>query len=158
MIKRNLYRRLEQLEACAPAAPVPEFVVVNAGTPGGVTCVWGPDGRLVWWNPPKGCKVGELLEDSESPEARSLRGMAPDEMRVVIIGARDGRDAGPTTVIGPDGRLVWLEPPEGSQAGQPIEDHLTRFVERRPRQTGRGPFASPSGTRHNRAGCEGITE
>lgn len=99
MIKRNLYRRLEQLEACAPAAPVPEFVVVNAGTPGGVTCVWGPDGRL-----------------------------------------------------------VWLEPPEGSQAGQPIEDHLTRFVERRPRQTGRGPFASPSGTRHNRAGCEGITE
>ena len=84
------------------------FVIVNGGEPGGLTCVWGPDGRHVWWNPPEGCKVRDLLEDTYSP----------CEMRVVIIGARDGRDAGPTTVMGPDGRLVWLESsPRESAAG-----------------------------------------
>jgi hypothetical protein len=63
--------------------------------------------------------VGELLEDSENPDA---------ELRVVISNARTVRESGPTTVMGPDGRLVWLEPPEGSSAGEAIEDHLTKFI------------------------------
>jgi hypothetical protein len=123
MIKRELYRRLERLEACVRAVTVPRYVVINGGTPGGPTCVWGPDDRLVWWNPPEGCEVGELLDDSENPEV---------ERRVVLIGARNGKEPGPTTVMGPDGRLVWLEPPEGARAGEPIEDHLTKFICRRP--------------------------
>ena len=52
MINRNLHKRLERLEAGARAATVPRFVLINGGTPGGLTCVWGPDGQLVWWNPP----------------------------------------------------------------------------------------------------------
>jgi hypothetical protein len=130
MINRNLYRRLERLEAGARAATVPRFVVINGGTPGGRTCVWGPDGELVWWNPPAGCKVGELFADSDNPEV---------EMRVVLIGARDGREPGPTTVRGPDGRLVWMEPPEGCKAGELIEDHLTKFICRRPSSSNNSP-------------------
>src|ERR1019366_6196660 len=156
MINRNLYKRLERLESRARAVSVPDgirLVLVNDGTPGGLTCVWGLDGRLVWWNPPEGCKVGELLEDTDNPEARSLRGMVADEMRIVIIGARGGREAGPTTARGPDGRLVWLGPPEGSRGGEPIEDHLTRSPGRR---ASAGNHSS-SRTRREGAGDPGLT-
>ena len=155
MTNRNLYKRLERLEARALAVSAPDgfrLVMVNGGTPGGLTSVRGPDGRDVWWNPPEGCKVGELLENSDSPEARSLRGMVPDEMRIVFMAARDGREAGPTTSRGPDGRLVWLEPPEGSRVGEPIEDHLTRSLGRRA-SSGNN---SSSWTRREGAGDPGL--
>lgn len=145
MINRNLYRRLERLEASARAAIVPRFVLINGGTPGGLTCVRGPDGRFVWWNPPEGCKVGELLEDSYNPQV---------EMRVILDVARNGGDRGPTTVKGPDGRLVWLEPPEGYRAGEPIEDHLTKFICRRPYSSSN----SSSWTRRDRAADTESTE
>jgi hypothetical protein len=129
MINRNLYKRLERLEGRARVVTVPRFVVVNSGTPGGPTCVPGPDGRLVWWNPTEGCRVGELLEDSENPAV---------EMRVVLTVART-----PTTVTGPDGRLVWLEPPEGSSAGEAIEDHPTKFICRRAFISGNNSSSRP---------------
>jgi hypothetical protein len=110
MINRNLHKRLEKLEARAQDAIAPRFVVVNGRTPGGATCVRGPDGRQVWWNPPEGCKSGELLGGESS-----------DGMFIVILGVRGGADAQPTTAMGPDGRLVWLDPPEGCKAGEPIE-------------------------------------
>jgi hypothetical protein len=34
MINRNLYKRLERLEARARVVTVPRFVVINGGTPG----------------------------------------------------------------------------------------------------------------------------
>ena len=123
MINRNLYKRLERLEALAMAAGVSDehrMVFVNGGSlrP---ACVIGPDGRYVWWKPPEGCRVGELVEDRSPPvRARSSQAGVPD---TIIIGFVDGQGGkGPTTVIGPDGRLVWLEPPEGCQEGEPIED------------------------------------
>jgi hypothetical protein len=110
MISRNLLKRLEQLENRAQDTITPPFVAVNSRAPGGATCVRGPDGRNVWWNPPEGCKTGEPLD-----------GVSPDEMFIVVLGVRGGPDAEPTTAIGPEGRLVWLEPPEGCQVGEPIE-------------------------------------
>jgi hypothetical protein len=110
MINRNLSKRLERLETRAQDAIAPRFVVVNSRKPGGATCVRGPDGRQVWWNPPEGCKVGEPLD-----------GVSPDGMFIVVLTFRGGRDAEPTTVVGRDGRLVWREPPEGCQVGEPIE-------------------------------------
>jgi hypothetical protein len=125
MIKRDLYKRLERLETralvAADAAGI-RLVFVNDGTPGGLTCVRGPDGRHVWWNPPEGCKVGDLLEDRDKPASRLFPARVPCGMRVIFVAARDGREAGPTTVIGPDGRHVWREPPEGCKEGELIED------------------------------------
>ena len=59
-----------------------------------------------------------------------------------------------TCVWGPDGRLVWLEPPEGSKAGELIEDHLTKFICRWPSSSNN----SPSRTRRDRAADTGFTE
>jgi hypothetical protein len=114
MINRNLYKRLERLEARVQDAIPPRHEVVNSQTPGGPTCVRGPDGRQVWWNPPEGCKSGEPLD-----------GVSSEGMHIVVMGVRGGRDAAPTTAIGPDGQVVWLDPPEGCQAGEPIE-HTAR--------------------------------
>jgi len=125
MTKGNLCRRLERLEARAWATRVSnqvKVVFVNGDTPGGLRSVRGTDGRHVWWNPPEGCKVGELLEGSDDAEGRSMRGGVPDEIRVVFIDAKEGGPADPTTVMGPNRQLVWLEPPEGYKEGQPIED------------------------------------
>jgi len=121
MISRALYKRLERLEARAWAEAVPvedRLTFVNFGTPGGLTSVRGPDGRQVWWNPPAGCKVGELLEDSENSGVGLVRGRVPNRCRVMF----GHPDWGPTTVMGTDGRLVWLKPPEGCKEGEPIED------------------------------------
>jgi hypothetical protein len=123
MINKGLYKRLERLESRALSASgtVAPLEFINNGTPGGLKSVRGPDGRHVWWNPPEGCKVGELLEDGEARQARSLRGTVP-HFRILLIDAENGKEVGPTTVAGPDDRLVWLEPPAGCKAGEPIED------------------------------------
>jgi hypothetical protein len=63
MIHRNLYKRLERLEASAREATVPRLVLINEGTAAGLTSVWGPDGRLVWLEPPEGYRAGEPIED-----------------------------------------------------------------------------------------------
>jgi hypothetical protein len=126
MNRRNLSRRLDRLEALAPRWNPTEIevVFVNDGQPGGLRSVRGPDDRHVWWNPPEGCKVGELIEDSVTPraEARLLGGHVLHKMSVVFMEGREGGPGGPKAEPGPDGRLVWLEPPEGCQAGEPIED------------------------------------
>src|SRR5579872_2277719 len=110
MINRNLRKRLERLETRAEDAIAPRYVVVNSREPGGATCVRGPDGRPVWWNPPEGCKVGEPLD-----------GVSSSGMYIVVLTLRGGPDAEPTTAIGPEGRLVWVNPPDGCQVGEPIE-------------------------------------
>ena len=46
-------------------------------------------------------------------------GPNPQKMNVVFV-VPDDESA--TTVMGPDGRLVWLRPPEEFEAGQAIED------------------------------------
>jgi hypothetical protein len=126
MNRRNLSRRLDRLEALAPRWNPPdiEIVFVNDGEPGGLRSVRGPDDRHVWWNPPAGCKVGELIEDSVTPraEARLLGGHVLHKMSVVFMEGREGGPGGPKAEPGPDGRLVWSEPAEGCQVGEPIED------------------------------------
>jgi hypothetical protein len=119
MINRNLYKRLERLEARSLAASVPEenrIVFVNGGSlrP---ACVIGPDGRFVWWRPPAGYKVGELIEDSETRP-----GLYGVPARILVGFADDEGGAGPTTLRGPDKRLVWLKPPKGCKEDEPIED------------------------------------
>jgi len=69
MIKRNLYRRLEQLEAhVMPDERAPLFQLVYAhprdGKPA-CSSVVEPDGRRVWLEPPEGCKKGEPVENSQ---------------------------------------------------------------------------------------------
>ena len=52
--------------ASEPAYKVPKITVefwhCKNGLPAG-TSVMGPDGRLVWLDPPEGCQKGELAED-----------------------------------------------------------------------------------------------
>ena len=122
MISRNLYKRLERLEARALAASGRggiRVAFVNSGS-ARPACVIGPDGRYVWWKPPEGCKVGKLVEDSDNPETGGFLTGADRLLLVQFVAP--GRSAEPTTVMGPDGRLVWLEPPEGCKEGEPIED------------------------------------
>jgi hypothetical protein len=120
MTKRNLAKRLDRLEALAREVRDRMCPVImaysNGGPAQGPTVVIGPDGRFVWWKPPAGFKVGELAHRGDDPEGRLLQAEVP---LLFIVGC--GRK-GPTTAIGPDGRLVWLEPPEGCKAGEPIED------------------------------------
>jgi hypothetical protein len=82
MIKRNLYKRLERLEALTTAAGGYDEITIAFVNGGSVrpACVIGPEGRYVWWKPPEGCKVGELVEDRDTPEAPAT----------IIIGFADG--------------------------------------------------------------------
>jgi hypothetical protein len=67
MTTTSYRKRLERLEAGIlrrTPEKLPSFTVVNASGSGAPSSVIGPDGRDVWWNPPEGHKVGELLEDS----------------------------------------------------------------------------------------------
>jgi hypothetical protein len=130
MNKRNLEKRLERLEAGVQRRNYKlTFEFVNDSSPGGLTSVSGPDGREVWWNPPAGCKVGELVE-GEKPAVRRSPRAGPHLFRILYMTGKGG----PTTLLGPDGRLVWLEPPEGSKAGEAIEDHPTRSLPAEPFQ------------------------
>src|SRR5580704_8878758 len=121
MNRRNFTKRLDRLEALALRLNPPRIRIefVNDRTPGGLRSVRGPDDRHVWWNPPEGGKVGELLEDSDTPRDE-MRSKIPELISVVFI-----RPRGPKAVPGPDGRFVWLEPPKGCEVGEPIEDSAT---------------------------------
>jgi hypothetical protein len=108
MINRNLYKRLERLEAQALAARGGDENIIAFVNGGSLrpACVIGPDGAYVWWKPPEGCKVSDLV----------------DPQMMLVAFADPGDEMEPTTVMGPDGRLVWLEPPQGHKEGEPIED------------------------------------
>jgi hypothetical protein len=55
-------------------------------------------------------------------EARAVQASTmPSDIRIVFCHARDGRPAG-ISVWGPDGSLVWLEPPEGSREGELVTE------------------------------------
>lgn len=124
MIGRNLNKRLDRLEARVLADRAkfmrPRYILAHiyGGPAEGPICVAAPDGRDVWWKPPAGCKVGdELAKCGDDPESDLL------PVYVVVCESRiPGGGKAPTTAIGPDGRLVWLEPPAGCKAGEPIED------------------------------------
>jgi hypothetical protein len=74
MSRRNLYKRLERVEArLASTRDGFDVMFVNGKEPGGPTCVRGPDGRLVWGKPPAGCKAGELLDARDTPGHSPLR-------------------------------------------------------------------------------------
>jgi len=71
MISRNLYKRLERLEADALTAWGRDAILVafvNSGLR--PACVSGPDGSRVWWKPPEGCKVGEPVVYRDNHDAR----------------------------------------------------------------------------------------
>ncbi len=126
MNTKNLYRRLERLEALALAVRSSGRVRVLFvdGDPKNPTTMVGPDGQLVWWRPPEGRKMGEPLKGNLG--TRMLRTGGLHEI-VVMFGT--GMD-GPTTVIGPNGRLVWLKPPEGCKEGETVDergqDHVAK--------------------------------
>ena len=69
MTSRNICRRLERIEAlllrvsAAPLEFTPVFIHASDGKPSGLESVFGPDGRQVWSVPPKGCKVGDFVEN-----------------------------------------------------------------------------------------------
>jgi hypothetical protein len=114
MIKRSLYRRLERLEARVQADRAVlryRVLFVGGGPAGELATVIGPDGRMVWWNPPEGSEVGGLAHERSNFE---------DGLRHLEI-TFEGKEV-PTTVRGPDGRLVWAHPPVGGKEGEPIED------------------------------------
>jgi hypothetical protein len=61
---------------------------------------------------------GNLNRRLERVEACGLQASAvPAEIRIAFCHARDGTPAG-VSVFGPDGRLVWLESPDGCRAGE----------------------------------------
>ena len=61
---------------------------------------------------------GNLHRRLEKVEASSSQAASvPREIRITFCHALDGRPAG-VSVFGADGRLVWLEPPEGPQQGE----------------------------------------
>ena len=53
-------------------------------------------------------------------KARLLRPGGPGAIRVILVRALDGRPAG-SHEEGRDGRQVWLDPPAGCRAGDPVE-------------------------------------
>jgi hypothetical protein len=65
---------------------------------------------------------GNLQRRLHLVEARALiASTMPSDIRIVFCHASDGRPAG-ISVFGPDGRLVWLEPPEGSREGELVRE------------------------------------
>jgi len=129
MISRNLYKRLERLEESARTDWGRDAIIVafvnSALRP---ACVIGPDGSRVWWKPPEGCKAGEPVAYRDNHDARGFR---TGPARMILVSFVDPGDEAkptavkvpePTTVRGPDGRLVWLKPPVGYKEGEPIED------------------------------------
>ena len=63
-------------------------------------------------------RKGNLHRRLQKVEANSSQAASvPREIRIVFCHALDGRLAG-VSVFGADGRLVWLEPPEGSEQGE----------------------------------------
>jgi hypothetical protein len=57
----------------------------------------------------------------ERLEASVLAATRLPVYKTVYAHLRDGKPAG-SSVIGPDGRHVWWEPPEGCKEGEPVED------------------------------------
>jgi hypothetical protein len=122
MSRSNVSKRLDRLEALMGAARAADGIRVAFINSASLrpACVVGPYGRYIWWKPPEGYKVGELVEDCHNPESP---GFLPELSRLILVAFQaPGRSGGPTTVIAPDGRLVWLEPPLHLRAGEPIED------------------------------------
>lgn len=114
---------MDRLEALVTAdrakSSCPRYILAHTygGPEEGPICVAGPEGRDVWWKPPAGCKVSdELAKCGDDP-----RSDVPPYVVVCESEVPGGGNA-PTTAFGPDGRLVWLEPPAGCKAGEPIED------------------------------------
>jgi hypothetical protein len=68
---------------------------------------------LAAWMPEKYGDALELIPEKYPDRAPVLRIVYPHN--------RDGKPAG-SSVIGPDGRHVWWEPPEGCKKGEPVED------------------------------------
>ena len=100
MTKKNPYRRIEQLEARALAAAritreIP-IIVINEGKPGAVSCVKGPDGRDVWWNPPEGHQCGELLAGDTHGGLHLDPAGFPGEIHILLVPDPNGR-ASPLT-------------------------------------------------------------
>ena len=62
-----------------------------------------------------------LYERLERLEARVMPACRVPDFQILHEHSRDGKSAG-LSVIGPDGRHVWVEPPEGSKKGDPVED------------------------------------
>jgi hypothetical protein len=120
MNRRNLHRRLDRLEARwyrARWSPG-KLSFVNSGHPEDAATMIGPDGQLVWWRPPEGCKMGEPLEPPHALETRRTRGEVPGGCRIIFGDPMRG----PTTVVAPDGRLLWLKPPEGYKEGEAVDE------------------------------------
>jgi hypothetical protein len=68
-----------------------------------------------------------LCRRLERLEAHVLPADRVPLFQIVYAHAKDGKPAG-SSVIGPDGRHVWLEPPEGWKKGEPVEDSHIRQV------------------------------
>jgi hypothetical protein len=69
---------------------------------------------------------GKTIERSLYRRVQRLKASLRQAAGPVVIGATfmhavDGRPAG-TSVRGPDGRHVWLDPPPGCEAGEPVEE------------------------------------
>jgi hypothetical protein len=71
----SLRRRLERVESRASQSTMPGIRIVfchaRDGRPTGVS-VFGPGGRLVWLEPPAGCREGELVPEEDQ--------LVPDRM------------------------------------------------------------------------------
>jgi hypothetical protein len=58
-------------------------------------------------------------------KALSLQACGPSaNRRMIFVHAIEGRPTG-SSVLEPDGRNVWLDPPEGCKQGEPVEEHKT---------------------------------
>jgi hypothetical protein len=62
-----------------------------------------------------------LYQRVQQFRARALQSTGPVLAPLTFVRAIDGRPAG-SSVKGPDGRLVWLDPPAGCKAGDPVDD------------------------------------
>jgi hypothetical protein len=90
MNQANLRRRLERVESCALQAstmhPGIRIVFCHArdGRPAGIS-VFGPAGRLVWLEPPVGCREASWLMSKASPTNMAV---FPVELRCLFQASR----------------------------------------------------------------------
>jgi hypothetical protein len=64
---------------------------------------------------------GSLRRRLERVESRASQTSTMTGIRIVFCHAREGRPTG-VSVLGPGGRLVWLDPPAGCREGEQVQE------------------------------------
>ena len=64
---------------------------------------------------------GQMESSVEQPAPANCPANCPDESQIEYVHAADGKSVS-SSRIEPDGQQVWVDPPEGGKAGEPVEE------------------------------------